>query len=336
MLGKAMGQSRWSWERVFGFVSGRETGWPKAIVIAALALLAAILVRLPLELLLHRQIPFVTFFPAVLAGSLFGGIRAGALIVIVAAPVAQAAFGGAYPVATSVTWFIMASAIAVTASAVRGLVQALRAQRDEAELARNQLDLVVRELQHRARNTFSVLNAIATQSARGAESVESYRDALTGRVRALSSAYSLISNREWSAPLPLCDLLDQALGPFAQAQAGRLTILGGPPCLVVSSTGIPLALALHELATNAIKYGALSTPGGAVTCDWTGAEDAMTLLRWRETGGPAVRPPSTNGFGSRVIAEALAGTQGAKVDHRFTPSGVECDFLLPGVQPAAE
>ena len=129
--------------------------------------------------------------------------------------------------------------------------------------------LVIREQTHRAKNTFAILSALAQQSAHGATNVEDFRDRLTERVRALSSAYSLMSASEPDAPVELGELVRLALSPFTDAYMARLRIVGGPVVRFAPSAAIPLALCLHELATNAVKHGALSAPEGRLRLGWS-------------------------------------------------------------------
>lgn len=310
----------------------RAPEWLKVIAIALLCLAAGYVVRLPIDRFLQGQIPYVTFFPAVLAASLLGGRWSGLLTVVLAAPFAVTATETSlqFPVAAVVVWLLVASAIALTGGLARSLNDKLRAERDEVTRTREQLELVVRELGHRARNTFSILNAFAYQSAQGASSVEEYRDRLVQRIRALTSAYGLLSERDRNA-IDLAEIVQTALQPFIAEHQTQLSIEPGPACLITPSTGVSMVLCLNELATNAVKYGALSTPEGHASCSWTRGGDGGCTLRWRETGGPAVAPPKTKGFGSRVIETALSGEPGSKVDHRFEPQGVACDMAFQAI-----
>jgi two-component sensor histidine kinase len=300
----------------------------KTVVVAVVCLAAGYLLRLPIDRFIQGQIPFVTFFPAVLAASLLGGRWAGLLVVIIGAPLAQLIFAGNFPIATTSIWIVVGSAIAWTGGMARTLSDKLRKERDELAQTRAQLELVVKELGHRARNTFAVLNALTTQSAQGAASVEEFRDRLLARIRSLTSAYSLLSDRERNTAIDLKEIVATALAPFEAAHAAQMKIAPGESVSLTPSTGVSMVLCLHELATNAVKYGALSVEQGRVTCAWNLNADGSCTLSWRESGGPRVAEPTTRGFGSRVIMAALSGEVGASVQHRFEPEGVACDLTF--------
>lgn len=303
--------------------------WLSSSLIAAGCVAAGFLARLGLDLLIHGQVPFVTFYPAVIAAGLFGGVRAGVIAVLLSTPVAVWAFGAQYPIATTIIWCVMASIVAVAGGSVRDLTARLRAERDELARTQAKLELVLKEQVHRAKNTLSVLTALANQSAQGANSIEDFRERLTARIRALSAAYGMLSAQEHNVPLDLARVVETALGPFRTAHEGRLVIQPGPQVLLAPSSGIPLTLCLNELATNAVKYGALIDEGeGRVECDWLEASPGMFQLRWREIDGPRVPPPLSKGFGSRMIEQALRGMPGGKVELRYLPAGVECDLTF--------
>jgi len=305
-----------------------QTTWLQAIVVAIPCVVAGYLVRLLIDQFIHGQVPFVTFYPAVIAASLIAGLRSGLVTILLATPLAVVAFEGQYPVPTTIIWLVLAIIVAAGCGLAHDLRARLRAERDELEKTKAKLELVVSEQAHRAKNTFAILNALAVQSAQGASDVEEFRDRLIERVKALSSAYSLMSAAEPDAPLALAQLVELALAPFRSSYCERLAIIGGPAVRLAPSAAIPLSLCLHELATNAVKYGALSAAGGRVNCDWVERTPGVFLLRWRETGGPKVETPSTSGFGSRLIGAALNGVPGGNASLSFAPDGVRCDLAF--------
>jgi two-component sensor histidine kinase len=316
--------------RLFGQGSAEEVSWLRAALVAAPCVLAGYLARLLIDQLIHDQVPFVTFYPAVIAASLIAGFRAGFLTVLVSTPLAVLAFQGQYPIATTIVWLVLATVVAVGCGVSQELGAKLRAERDELERTKQKLELVVREQMHRARNTFAILNALAAQSAQGATNVEEFRDRLIERVKALSSAYSLLSSAEPDAPVGLDQLVELALAPFSTTYPDRLNVPGGPAVLIAPSTAIPISLCLHELATNAVKYGALCADGGRVDCDWMERSPGVFILRWRETGGPKVDRPRTSGFGTRLIGAALNGVPGGSALLKFEPDGVSCELGFSG------
>lgn len=303
--------------------------WLRSGLIASACVFLGFLARLAVDVFIHGLAPFATFYPAVIAAGLLGGVRAGVIGVIIATPLVVWASGALYPIATTAVWIIMASVVAAAGGAVRDLSLRLRAERDELTRTQARLELALREQVHRAKNTLAVLTALANQTAHGASSVEDFRDRLTERIRALSAAYGLLSAQEHDAPLDLAEIVETALSPFRAARADRVVVKPGPPARLAPSIGIPLTLCLNELATNAVKYGALSgSSGGRVECDWIERTPGRFELRWRECDGPAVAPPASPGFGMRMIQAASREMPGGSVDLRFPPSGVACDFTF--------
>ena len=304
--------------------------WVRATLIAIPCVLAGFLARLLIDQLIAGQVPFVTFYPAVIAASLIAGLRAGFVTIAISTPLAVWAFHGQYPVATTIIWLVLALIVAVGCGLAQELRSSLRAERDELERTRQKLELVVREQSHRAKNTFAILNALAAQSAQGATNVEDFRDRLIERIRALSAAYSLLSEADVDHPVSLDKLTEVALAPFSESYPNRMQVLGGPDVTVAPSAAIPISLCLHELATNAVKYGALSDGGGRVNCDWAERSPGVFILRWREEGGPKVGKPRSSGFGTRLIGAALNGVPGGSAMLKFEPEGVSCELAFHG------
>ena len=311
----------------FGKRASDVKGWLFVIAIALICVAGGYLLRLAIDVLIHGQVPFVTFYPAVMAASLIAGIRSGILAVIVSTPVAVMAFE-AYPVITTVVWLVLATVVAVGCGLAHELRIRLRHERDELVRAKHKLELVIREQTHRAKNTFAILNALAQQSAQGALNIEEFRDRLIARIRALSSAYNLMSAVEGDNPVDLAQLTAAVLAPFSDTYAARLAVSPGPVASLAPSVTIPIALCLHELATNAVKYGALSSPEGRVNVSWSEATPGVIVLKWIESGGPRVELPRSSGFGSRLINAALNGVPGGSAILKFHEQGVICDLAF--------
>lgn len=312
----------------FKLASGEVVSWGRAILVALPCVALGAGARVLIDFLIHDQVPFVTFYPAVIAASLIGGFRAGILTVVISTPLAVLAFAGHYPIATTVVWLVLATVVAVGCGVAQELSARLRAEKLELETTKQKLELVIREQAHRAKNTFAILNALAAQSAQGATNVEDFRDRLIERVRALSAAYSLMSSAQPDEPLDLAKLVELALAPFSDSYHGRLKVPGGPSVRLAPSAAIPISLCLHELATNAVKYGALSGGGGGVDCDWVERSPGAYTLRWQETGGPQVADHRTSGFGTRLIGAALNGVPGGGAILKFEPQGVRCELAF--------
>ena len=191
-------------------------------------------------------------------------------------------------------------------------------RRDEA--AR---DVVLAETRHRMRNLIAVARALATQTETEGRSGAEYRDAFLGRFEALLKAQDLTDDEATC----VADLIARVLAPF---DAERIPIQPGPPAALSRFEVLPLALILHELMTNALKYGALSTASGVVKVAWrvetTAAE--MLHLHWQEEGGPPVAPSARAGFGTRLLQFSVKELRG-RADLRFEPKGLDATLSIP-------
>jgi PAS domain S-box-containing protein len=184
--------------------------------------------------------------------------------------------------------------------------------------------LLVHELNHRVKNTLAVVQALAHQSFSGSND-RVRLEAFEGRLIALASAHNLLTRESWEAA-SLGEVILSAAAA-CDPEEGRLTV-EGPHMRVPPKTAVALALAIHELCTNAVKYGALSNDTGRVTIAWK-VTDGRTRLVWTEFGGPPVSPPQRRGFGSRMLERALAGELGGSVTLEFAPSGLCCTIDAP-------
>ncbi|MBV8686966.1 MAG: PAS domain S-box protein [Alphaproteobacteria bacterium] len=190
------------------------------------------------------------------------------------------------------------------------------------------LRLMVDELNHRVKNTLAIVQGLAQQSFRGAEVPAESRRSFEGRLSALATAHNLLTQSSWEAA-ELGAIVREIL--FAHGR-DRFAV-EGPPVRLPPKTAVSLAMALHELATNAVKYGALSAPSGSVAIRWRVAGEDRLLLDWDERGGPPVAPPSKRGFGTRMIERALDGEAGGGATLEFRREGVRCRIsaALPGI-----
>lgn len=199
-----------------------------------------------------------------------------------------------------------------------------RVQADELQRLLN------RELSHRLKNTLAIVQSIASQTLRNVTSVEAARDALVARLIALGKAHDILLTGEREAA-GIDAVIRGALAVHDDRQPGRFS-LAGPPVLVGPRGALSLALMLHELATNAVKYGALSVPEGRVRVAWEiggRAAEPVVRLCWTERGGPPVAAPIRKGFGSRLIERGLAGAIGGEVALVYEPAGVVCRVTAP-------
>lgn len=214
---------------------------------------------------------------------------------------------------------------------IEGADGLLKVMRDEtrSKLAEDQRILLLNELNHRLKNTLSTVQSIVDQTLRSAGVEEPVRQNLTERLIALSEAHNLLVRENW-ASAELETLVDGIVGPH-QGAPPRFRI-EGPAARLNPHQAVSMSLALHELTTNAIKYGALSTAEGKVNVSWNLAYDedgrrSMTLL-WEEAGGPPVVKPQRRGFGSRLIDRTFAQS-GGRASLEFHPAGLRCVMALP-------
>ncbi|WP_236961074.1 PAS domain-containing protein [Methylobacterium durans] len=196
--------------------------------------------------------------------------------------------------------------------------------------AEDQQRLLNRELSHRLKNTLAMVQAIAAQTLRNAPDFETAKEALAARLIALGKAHDLLLTGERESA-GIDAVIAGALSLHDDRQPGRFAVQG-PAVEVGPRAALSLSLMMHELATNAAKYGALSVPEGRVAVEWDIAVDvAEPIIRmaWTERGGPPVAPPSRKGFGTRLIERGLAGAIGGEVTLAYEPAGVVCRVTAP-------
>lgn len=192
----------------------------------------------------------------------------------------------------------------------------------ERKRALDHIQFLLRETCHRSKNLLAVIQAIARQMTRSADTVDEFRARFNQRLQAIAQCHDLLINEDWKRA-NLADLMRLQLSPFVEP--GLRLKLEGPDVFLKPEAAQSIALALHELATNAAKYGALSVPRGNVTVAWAlenNAADHHLHLSWRERDGPRVSPPSYAGFGSRVTTTLIAQSLNGKVETDFAPEGL--------------
>ncbi|GAA0269708.1 CHASE domain-containing protein [Alteraurantiacibacter aestuarii] len=217
---------------------------------------------------------------------------------------------------------------------VRMLTQ--QAVEDEASLIwfeeqasiRNSL---TRELNHRVKNTLANVLSIIALTRRRAEDVSEFANGLDGRIRALSATHDLLTKSDWGTT-PIGDVVQAELRPYAQDK-DHVVEATGPEIELAPNDALSLGLAMHELATNAAKYGALSRAGGKVTITWEMAGEALVRVEWVESGGPAVPQQRGRGFGTDLIERIVAHELRNPVELIFDPAGVRCTMMIPVRQP---
>lgn len=226
--------------------------------------------------------------------------------------------------------------ISLTVSPIRdasgNVVGASKVARDITDRRRliEQQDLLLSEMKHRVRNLAAVINALARQSQpRGEPAVEAFLTKFLGRLDSLLSTGQLVVASS-TRKADLRQVLEHVLRPFINPSKTSPINVDGPPLVLQEKTCGALALATHELATNALKYGALKRRNGRVSVKWSAQPDAAgthVRLEWRETGGPKTpTKPKRQGFGTRVIRSAVSHERGGTTDIHFEPGGLFCRF----------
>jgi PAS domain S-box-containing protein len=185
--------------------------------------------------------------------------------------------------------------------------------------------LLVDELNHRVKNTLAIVQGIAQQIFKGEADGPAAREAFEGRLAALSAAHNVLTERKWERA-SVREVVNSTIAPYS-GQPAPFSI-DGPDVDLSPKTAVALALSLHELCTNAAKYGGLSVPGGRVELAWACDEERLRL-RWRELGGPPVLAPARRGFGTRMLERGLAAELGGKVTIAFDADGVVCTLDAP-------
>ena len=201
----------------------------------------------------------------------------------------------------------------------------------ERKANEDQLRLLLRELTHRSKNLLAVIHAIARQTASRTRSVEDFLDRFSARLVAIGASHDLLIADDWHGA-SLRMLVEQQLGEHAE-QFGERIAIEGEDVMLKPEAVQNLGLALHELATNAQKYGSLSEPDGQVSIRWQFCEEASKLrLTWQEKGGPPVTPPERSGFGRAMIETVVSRALEGDVNLSFPPKGVRCVIVIPAEQ----
>jgi two-component sensor histidine kinase len=219
---------------------------------------------------------------------------------------------------------------------VRMLTQ--QAAEDEAALhwfeeqasIRNSL---TRELNHRVKNTLANVLSIIALTRRRATNLDEFAEGLDGRIRALSATHDLLTQSDWGTTL-IRAVVDAELAPYVQREEHHVRI-SGPDIPLAPNDALSLGLAIHELATNAAKYGSLTRPGGEVTVEWDLVAPNLVRLQWRERGGPPVKTKRGRGFGTDLIEKIVANELDNPVQLEFAEEGVSCTMTIPVRQPTA-
>lgn len=309
--------------------------WPSLLWVVLLVAIPTI-IRFLLSPLVGTTMWFATYYPAILVAGLLLGVRTGAFVLAGSALAATLLFMPTHGLLalsardlTGILIFLIAAGLILGASGLlREALLRLQAANDREKLLND-------ELRHRMKNMLTVVQGIAFQTSRLGDGnadgpAPSFYQAFEGRLEALGRAHDLLSGDGLWQTFELERLAARALEPFQIS--GRIHI-AGPRATLPADCCIPLVLILHELATNALKYGALSSPEGTVKLVWQRedrplADEPDLLLRWEECDGPRVSRPVRRGLGTRLIVRQ-SGLDA--VDLRFEPDGVVCEIRLRSV-----
>ena len=283
------------------------------------------LARLALVEPLGTALPFATYFPTVLLATVLWGTRWGAAVLGASGLIAGLLFVQSSQIALTdpkgfaalALFLVVGALILFTGQALRRALIGLHAARI-ADVARK------RELQHRLKNTLAIVQSFSFYLSRKTTNTAQFHRLLEARISALANASEVLFAEEFAA-CALPETAVAALAPFADEE--RMS-LSGPNVILDAVTCEPLVLALHELATNAHKYGALSVPQGKVEISWQilDSDPSKCVIRWVEKDGPIVRPPEHSGLGQRLLTRQR-GLEA--VDISYNASGLACELVVP-------
>ena len=197
----------------------------------------------------------------------------------------------------------------------------------ERKQAEEHQRVLIAELDHRVKNVLATVSAVAGQTLATSSSMSHFVAALDGRIRSMATAHELLSTRQWQG-MPMAELLRREFAAYASSNN---TKIDGPEIMLSAEAGQAMAMVIHELVTNAAKYGALSTQSGHVSVRWYRKLNGSPqfVLVWQETGGPRVEAPRKSGYGTGVVRDLIPYEFGGTVDLSFAPEGVRCRLEIP-------
>lgn len=310
------------------FVNRALASWAARVLFGVAAAGLSLLLRYALIPALGEEEPLLPLFPLILLATLMGGAWAGGVCLAIGLLGAWYLFMGrpySFELAPHELDGLIGALIA--GGAIMSLCIALRRLVADARTAAEEERIVAREFAHRMRNTLTLVLAVSRRTFTAERPLEEARRDFESRIVALSDAHAALLDAR-GAGAELQDLAARTLAPLGHAPGDSRIVIAGPPATLSAEAATALALALHELATNATKYGALSTPAGRVELRWRleGRDRRGLRLTWRETGGPPVTPPSRRGLGSRLIETNLAQPLGGTAQVDFARDGVRAEI----------
>ncbi|MFG5380803.1 HWE histidine kinase domain-containing protein [Yoonia sp. R2-816] len=219
------------------------------------------------------------------------------------------------------------SAEALRVTLMEVVLRMADANLQERAKAQEKQELLIAELNHRVRNILNLIKGVVSQSGAGHNDVSSFTKVIGGRIHALAMAHDQITREKWQ-PASLRALIETEAAAYLNDRMDRLTITG-PDVMLVPNAHTTMALVVHEMMTNSVKYGALAAEHGKVAINLAQTSDDGLALTWVETGGPAVSAPERRGFGTTIIERSIPFELKGEADLRFTLTGVEASFVLP-------
>lgn len=300
----------------------------QAYFLALVLVGVGILIRFPLDAVAQNPLPpYITLYPVIVLSAFAGGIRVGFFAAFISAIAAwflwMAPQGGAPTVQATAIVYLFTASLTVTISGMARLLL------NEVDAAIRERESAARESVHRIKNLLAVIQSISNKIAGDAADVVAYRQRLDARLKALAVAQDVLIRRD-HADVPLPDLVQTTLGPFVPNP--RLDVRTDVSALVPSAVVTQLSMALYELATNSLKYGALGSPEGYVRLE-SRVDGGSCSLEWREIGLAHVAVGESAGLGSRLIRSALQSIDGGIVRYDVSPQAVTCLFEWPCVAP---
>lgn len=297
--------------------------------VAILLLALATVLRVVLTPWLGDGVAYVTYFPTLILCTLAAGPSAG-MIFLLLSPLAAAYFILGEPGVFEFEGEHGAGLAAYLFSAglVLWLCRQLSRTVRQLDSAHRQERLLVLELQHRVKNTLTVVQSLAAQTFTTRPEPAAFREAFSERLIALGRAHNVLSLTGWR-DVPMGDLVRGALRPFSTASANTFD-LSGEDFTLSAALVVDTALCLHELATNAAKYGALSTAGGRVVVRWNRVAENRVQLTWTERGGPPATPPTRRGFGARLLERGMSRSVHPEVRAFYDPEGLRWSITFDG------
>lgn len=310
-------------------------------LLSLLIFAAALVLRIWLDPYLPQGFPFLTFFPAVLISGFAFGVRQGALVAVLSAFACWYYFippaGFDFSMGTLLAMGLYVFVVTTELTLISLMMRAYRAEavaRNETERLADQQETMAQELDHRLKNIFATMNAIISLSLKGVSSPEELASRLKDRVSALGRSNLLLRGFGDGEEVSLDAVIAQALEPFSIVGTPRFSGIG-PRVPVGGQTLVVLGLILHELGTNAAKYGALSVATGRVALNWHMTSDPEgngenLHIEWREMGGPPPAPSerTAGGFGSTLMSRVIASV-GGQTEIEFPPAGAVVQMTLP-------